>query len=112
MPIFGALSAGDAARLIHDNRRLATENADLKRAAEAAGLRADRAEADLRAAADAAPVEFASVLAALKARVPSLPYAPGYLLASKASTADDFAQALHVMLLHAQTVGRAEGAAR
>ena len=110
MPIFGALSVTEANRLIRDNRTLATENADIKRAAEAAVLRADSAEADVRAAP--APVEFADVLAALKARVPSLPYAPGYLLASKAATADDFAQALHVMLLHAQTVGLAEGAAR
>lgn len=114
MPVFGALTVTEARRLIKDNERLTAENARLSAATDALALRVEAAELAARRAEEAPAPGVAGtlggVLDGLKARVPTLPYAPGYLLAAKAGDPDAFAQALHVMLLHAQTVGRAQGA--
>lgn len=112
MPLFGALTVTEARRLIRDNQRLTSENASLSRDVDGLARELEAARAELKRAQEAPAPELADVLAALVARVPTLPYAPGYVLAKGARDADTFAQALHSMLLHARAVGQREGGAQ
>lgn len=116
MPIFGALTVTEARRLIKDNQRLTADNARLSASVDQLTLRVEAADHEVRRVkalpASGTGETLDSVLAELRAFVPTLPYAPGYSVLSSASDAKAFAQGLHLMLLHAQTVGRAEGAAR
>lgn len=109
MPFIGSSTLR---QLIGDNRRLDSEVRDLTKKADALAVRAELAELALTEAKAPRPVELDAVLSELRAFAPTLPYAPGSSVLSSGFDAKSFAQGLHLMLLHAQTVGRAEGAAR
>lgn len=101
-----------------DTRALVRQRDQL--AAEVEALKAtvrvrDRDLFDLREALVAKdapqPVPFAEVTRQLVGFVPSLPAVPGYGILHTAKDSQTYAQGLHMMLLHARTVGQHEGKA-
>lgn len=54
------------------------------------------------------PANLTEVAVTLRALVPSLPQAPGYGQLRGAKTPKEFAQAIHLLLLHAQRVGASQ----
>jgi hypothetical protein len=105
------IGSNTLSQLIRDNQRLDGEVRDLKRTVDDLDRRAYAAELALTEAKRPQPAELSRVLAELKGFVPTLPYAPGYPVLATARDEQSFAQGLHLMLMHARSVGQAEGKA-
>jgi hypothetical protein len=90
-------------------RRLEYDRSELRDKLKAADAQFETIQAQLFAAKAPIPTTLLDVTVALKSYVPTITQAPtGYLL-DRATDAKSYAQALNMLLLHARSVGYAEG---
>lgn len=90
-------------------RRLEADKTELQNRLKAANAEFQSMQARLFEAKRPTPTTLADVTSALKSYVPTIPQAPtGYML-DRATDAKSYAQALNMLLLHARSIGYAEG---
>lgn len=91
-------------------RKIEAERDDLKRQLAAADHQYAELQRKLWDAKRPVPTELSEVTAQLRGTVPSIVQAPAFHVLEKATDAQAYGIALHLLLLHAQQVGRKEGA--
>ena len=90
-------------------RRLEAEKTELQNRLKAADAEFQSMQARLLEAKRPIPTSLAEVSSALKSYVPTIVQAPSGYMLDRATDAKSYAQALNMLLLHARSIGYAEG---
>lgn len=104
MPIF----RNDTFRIQRELRALRAQLSAVTAERDALDRALAESARDLARATATVPANLSDVTHFLRAFVPSLPMAPGFNLLTAATDPKSYAQALHLLLLHARQVGHQE----